>query len=42
MIQNENFELISGRIGIDPYLAYTKKGEPVCEMSIFLTGTLDF
>ena len=34
MIQNENSELISGRLGINPYLAYTKKGEPVCEMSI--------
>lgn len=34
VIENENLELISGRLGANPYLAYTKKGEPVCEMSI--------
>lgn len=31
---NDKIELISGRLGIDPYLAYTRKGEPVCEMSL--------
>ena len=31
---NGKIELISGRLGINPYLAYTRKGEPVCEMSI--------
>jgi single-strand DNA-binding protein len=34
MFQNQNNELISGRLGLDPRLAYTRKGEPVCEMSI--------
>ncbi|MGZ3789426.1 MAG: single-stranded DNA-binding protein [Bacteriovorax sp.] len=29
-------EVFSGRLGVDPYLAYTKKGEPVCEMSLGL------
>ena len=29
---------ISGRLGIDPRLAYTRKGEPVCEMSVGLTN----
>ena len=27
-------EIISGRVGANPYLAYTKKGEAVCEMSV--------
>lgn len=31
-------ELITGRLGIDPRLAYTKKGEPVCEMSVGLVN----
>ena len=38
MEKNNNVEIISGRLGIDPRLAYTKKGEPVCEMSIGLTN----
>jgi single-strand DNA-binding protein len=33
---NDKIEIISGRLGIDPYLAYTRKGEPVCEMSVGL------
>jgi single-strand DNA-binding protein len=33
---NNQIELITGRLGIDPRLAYTKKGEPVCEMSVGL------
>lgn len=35
---NNKIELISGRLGIDPYLAYTRKGEPVCEMSVGLVN----
>lgn len=35
---NNKIELISGRLGIDPYLAYTRKGEAVCEMSIGLVN----
>ena len=34
MVQSDNVEIISGRLGANPYLAYTKKGEPVCEMSV--------
>lgn len=36
MLENQNVELISGRLGVDPRLAYTRKGEPVCEMSVGL------
>lgn len=35
---NNTVEIISGRLGVDPYLAYTKKGEPVCEMSVGLVN----
>lgn len=35
---NNKIELITGRLGIDPRLAYTKKGEPICEMSVGLTN----
>jgi single-strand DNA-binding protein len=35
---NDKMELMSGRLGIDPRLAYTRKGEPVCEMSIGLVN----
>ena len=35
---NNKIELISGRLGIDPYLAYTKKGDPVCELSVGLVN----
>lgn len=38
MNNNQTNELVSGRLGIDPRLAYTKKGEPVCEMSIGLNN----
>ncbi|MBP9680562.1 MAG: single-stranded DNA-binding protein [Bacteriovorax sp.] len=31
---HNKIELIAGRLGINPYLAYTRKGEPVCEMSV--------
>jgi single-strand DNA-binding protein len=32
----DKVKTISGRLGIDPRLAYTRKGEPVCEMSVSL------
>ena len=35
---DNKIELIAGRLGIDPRLAYTKKGEPVCEMSVGLVS----
>lgn len=35
---NNTMQIISGRLGLDPRLAYTKKGEPVCEMSVGLTN----
>lgn len=35
-MQNDSIETFSGRLGGDPYLAYTKKGEPICEMSLGL------
>ena len=31
-MENNTIEIISGRLGVDPYLAYIKKGEPVCEI----------
>lgn len=37
-MENNTVEIISGRLGVDPYLAYTKKGEPVCEMSVGLVN----
>ena len=37
-MENNTVEIISGRLGIDPHLAYTKKGEPVCEMSVGLVN----
>jgi single-stranded DNA-binding protein len=35
-MQNDLIEIFSGHLGADPYLAYTKKREPVCEMSVGL------
>ena len=35
-MQNDSIEIFSGHLGADPYLAYTKKREPVCEMSVGL------
>lgn len=35
-MENNEIKIISGRLGFDPRLAYTKKGEAVCEMSIGL------
>ena len=37
-MENNTVEIISGRLGVDPYLAYTKKGEPVCELSVGLVN----
>ena len=34
MTNNNDSELVSGRLGIDPKLSYTRNGKPVCEMSI--------
>lgn len=33
-MDNEVIEVISGRLGRDPYLAYSGKGNPICEMSL--------
>lgn len=35
-MNDQKLEIVSGRLGKDPYLAYTKKGNPVCELSIGL------
>lgn len=35
-MQNDSVEIFSGHLGADPYLAYTKKREPICEMSVGL------
>lgn len=35
-MENNKIELISGRLGLEPKLAYTRKGEAVCEMSVGL------
>ncbi len=37
-MENNKTELITGRLGLDPRLAYTKKGEAVCEMSVGLVN----
>jgi single-strand DNA-binding protein len=37
-MENNTVEIISGRLGVDPRLAYTKNGEPVCEMSVGLVN----
>lgn len=33
-MENKKLEIIFGRLGTDPKLAYTKKLEPVCEFAI--------
>lgn len=38
MENNNSIEVISGRLGVDPRLAYTKKGEAVCEMSVGISN----
>lgn len=35
-MNDEKVEIITGRLGRDPYLAYTGKGSPICEMSVGL------
>lgn len=35
-MENDSIEIFSGHLGADPYLAYTKKLEPICEMSVGL------
>ncbi len=35
-MQNDSIEIFLGHLGADPYLAYTKKREPICEMSVGL------
>ena len=37
-MENKKLELICGRLGSDPKLAYTKKQEAVCEFSIALNN----
>lgn len=37
-MESNKVELITGRLGLDPRLAYTKKGEAVCEMSVGLVN----
>lgn len=37
-MENNTVEIISGRLGVDPRFAYTKKGEPVCELSVGLVN----
>lgn len=37
-MNDQKLELVSGRLGRDPYLAYTKKGNPICELSVGLKG----
>jgi single-strand DNA-binding protein len=37
-MENNKVEIITGRLGLDPRLAYTKKGEAVCEMSVGLVN----
>jgi single-strand DNA-binding protein len=36
MNMTNEVKTISGRLGIDPRLAYTRQGEPVCELSVGL------
>jgi len=35
-MENKRIEVFAGRLGAEPYLAYTKKGIPVCELSLGL------
>ena len=35
-MNDQKLELVAGRLGKDPYLAYTKKGNPICELSVGL------
>ena len=40
-MENDSIEIFSGLLGADPYLAYTNKREPICEMSIGLKNIQD-
>lgn len=33
-MENKKIELLNGRLGNEPSLAYTKKGLPICELSL--------
>ncbi len=35
-MENYNQEIVSGKLGKDPFLGYTKNGKPVCELSVGL------
>jgi single-strand DNA-binding protein len=37
-MENKRLELLNGRLGSDPFLAYTTKGIPVCELSLAING----
>ena len=37
-MENKKLELLNGRLGSDPFLAYTTKGTPVCELSLAIRG----
>lgn len=37
-MENKKIELLNGRLGNEPSLAYTKKGLPVCELSLAVKG----
>lgn len=38
-MENKKIELLIGRLGNDPMLAYTKKGLPICELSLAIKGS---
>lgn len=35
-MNEQHLDIVSGRLGRDPYLAYSKKGNPICELSVGL------
>ena len=35
-MNDQHLEIVSGKLGRAPYLAYTKKGNPICELSLGL------
>jgi len=37
-MENKKIELLNGRLGNEPSLAYTKKGLPICELSLAVKG----
>jgi single-strand DNA-binding protein len=37
-MENKKIELLNGRLGNDPMLAYTKNGLPICELSLAIKG----